>query len=125
MTIVKKRVFHLACRTRWLLVSPIKREPSGATTTPWGRSSWALVAGPAVAVAASCAVAGDGRDDVLIVGVDATDGLVLGVDDVDVAGGVERHFLGAVEGGLGGGAAVAGVAFLAGAGDGLDMAAVA
>ena len=33
-------------RIRSLLVSPMTKEPSSATATPWGRSSWACVAWP-------------------------------------------------------------------------------
>src|SRR5206468_9428494 len=63
----------------------------------------------AVAGAAAPAVAGDGADQAGA-GVDPADGVVLGVDDVEVAGAVDGQFLRAVEGGFVGGAAVAGEA---------------
>src|ERR1700730_16707860 len=63
--------------------------------------------------------AGDRLDDAAR-GIDAADRVVLGVDDQDVAAGVEGEFLGRVEDCIPRRAAVAAVAAGTGAGDGID-----
>lgn len=63
--------------------------------------------------------AGDGGDDVGFP-VDFANGVVGHVDDEEIAVAVEPDFVGEVKGRLGGGATVAGIAFLSGAGDGAD-----
>ncbi len=80
-----------------------------------------LGGGAAIAGAAAVAVAGDGGDGPGP-GVDSTDGVVLGIDDEEVAVASDGQLLRAVEGGLRGGAAVARVTLGAGAGDGPDRA---
>src|SRR4051794_7536767 len=65
--------------------------------------------------------AGDGADDPGA-GVDQPDCMVLGVDDEDVAGAVERHLLGCVEHSLPGVAFIAGIAARPGPGHGFDHA---
>ena len=65
------------------------------------------------------APAGDRLDDAAR-GIDAADRVVLGIDDQDVAAGVEGEFLGRVEHRIPRRPAVARVAAGTGAGDGID-----
>src|SRR4051794_6706706 len=69
----------------------------------------------AVSPPAASAIPGD-RGDQAGPGVDSANGMVLGVDDQDVALAVEGHLLGAGEGRGGGGSAVTGESGGAGAG---------
>src|SRR5262249_51213689 len=75
----------------------------------------------AVAAIAAVAVADEGLDGASL-RVDASDGVVLGVDDQEVAGAVDGQLLGAIEFSGRRGAAVSGVAASAGAGPGGDEA---
>ncbi len=75
--------------------------------------------GAFVAGVAGFSGAGDGGDDVGFP-VDFANGVVGHIDNEEVAVSVEPDFVWKVEGGFGGGATVAGVAFLSGARDGAD-----
>ena len=76
--------------------------------------------GAIVAGEAGCAGACDGGDDVCAV-VDLADDVVLHLDDVEVAFGVEAYFVGFIEGGLCCWAAVSGVTGSTGACDGGEL----
>ena len=91
-------------RMRLFIKSAMKRSPAESTVTPEGRYNWALVAGPLSPLKPCRPVSRHGGDHAVR---DLADAVVVGVGDVEVAGGVHRDAAGAEQLGAGGRAVVA------------------